>query len=109
MKKNSRLVYSTESGRVKPEASDPANDRPAGDGIVRIWKSSKGRGGKTVSLINGLALPDAELKALGKKLKQLCGTGGSLKEGQIEIQGDHREKLKTALEAQGFTVKLAGG
>lgn len=107
MSRNSRLVYSTETGRIKPQAS--VTPPPSGDGIVRIWKSSKGRGGKTVSLISGLTLSEPELKALSKELKQLCGTGGAIKEGQIEIQGDHRDQLKTALEARGHKVKLAGG
>lgn len=107
MSKNSHLVYSTETGRIKPQAQTAP--RPTGDGIVRIWKSSKGRGGKTVSLITGLELEPTQLKALGKKLKQLCGTGGTIRNGEIEIQGDHRDKLKAALEAQGFPVKLAGG
>lgn len=106
MSNNSRLVYSTDSGRIRQE-SKPAT--PAkGDGIVRIHRESKGRGGKVVTLIKGLTLPAPELKKLAKKLKQLCGTGGAVKEGVIEIQGDHREKLKHALETQ-FSVKLAGG
>lgn len=107
MSKSSNLVYSTETGRIKPQS--PSTPRPTGDGIVRIWKSSKGRGGKTVSVITGLALEPTELGALGKQLKQLCGTGGTLKDGNIEIQGDHRDKLKAALEARGLNVKLAGG
>ena len=107
MSKDSRLVYSTESGRIK--SYDTPEARPAGDGIVRIWKESKGRGGKTVSIITGLDLADSELKTLGKRLKQVCGTGGAVKDGKIEIQGEHRDKLKAALEALGHTVKLAGG
>lgn len=105
--KNSRLVYSTESGRIKPEHQ--SEQRAKGDGIVRIRREVSGRKGKGVSVISGLDLPHAELKALAKSLKQHCGTGGATKAGAIEIQGDNREKIKTFLEALGHTVKLAGG
>lgn len=107
MSKNSRLVYSTDRGRIQP--SDTPTERPKGDGIVRIQRETKGRKGKGVSLITGLDLPDGELKKLAKRLKQLCGTGGAVKDGIIEIQGDAREKIKTELEKQGHTVKIAGG
>lgn len=106
MSKNSRLVYSTESGRVHQQQPPEA---PSGDGIVRIQRSSKGRGGKTVSVISGVPLIGNELKTLAKKLKQTCGTGGAIKDGHIEIQGDHRDTLKAALEKLGYKVKLAGG
>jgi len=108
MNKNSRLVYSTDQGRVKT-ADAPAQKTAPSDGIVRIKRETKGRKGKGVSLITGLPLTEPELKALAKSLKQLCGTGGAVKDGVIEIQGDHREVLKTALEKQAYTVKLAGG
>ena len=104
---NSRLVYSTESGRVK-ESTTPAA-RSAGDGVVRIRRETAGRKGKGVTTLSGFDLDDAALKQLAKQLKQLCSTGGTVKEGVVEIQGDHRDKLKQALEKQGFTVKLAGG
>lgn len=107
MPKETRLVYSTETGRIKPEKE--TEQRPAGDGIVRIRREVSGRKGKGVTTIAGLEMPDAELKKLAKTLKQLCGTGGSVKNGIIEIQGDHREKIQEALENQGYTVKLAGG
>ncbi|UTA49075.1 stress response translation initiation inhibitor YciH [Simiduia sp. 21SJ11W-1] len=107
MSKNSRLVYSTETGRVDEKA--PSLTPPAGDGIVRITRSSKGRGGKSVSVVTGLGLGKDELKTLAKALKQVCGVGGSVKDWDIEIQGDMREKLKAELEKRGFTVKLAGG
>lgn len=108
MSKNSRLVYSTEQGRIKQPEARPETT-PSGDGIVRIWKESKGRGGKVVSVVKGLPLAGSELKALAKNLKQACGTGGAVKDGNIEIQGDHRETLKASLEKAGYTVKLAGG
>ena len=107
MSKNSRLVYSTDRGRI--QQNEPTAERLKGDGIVRIHRETKGRKGKGVCLITGLDLPDAELKKLAKRLKQLCGTGGAVKDGVIEIQGDARDKLKAELEKQGHSVKLAGG
>jgi len=107
MAKDSRLVYSTESGRIKetPNTATP----PKGDGIVRIRRETAGRKGKGVTTITGIELDQKALTTLAKELKQLCGTGGSVKDFVIEIQGDHREKLKAALETKGYTVKLAGG
>jgi len=107
MSKESRLVYSTESGRIKSGNAAPA--RPAGDGIVRIRRETSGRKGKGVTTISGLEMSDSELKPLAKKLKELCGTGGCIKDGIIEIQGDHREKIRDTLISQGHTVKFAGG
>lgn len=106
MSKNSKLVYSTDMGRIKDAPSEPTT--PEGDGIVRLHRETKGRKGKGVTLVKGvLEKPDA-LKALAKKLKQQCGVGGSVKEGIIEIQTDDRNKLKELLEKAGYTVKLAG-
>ncbi len=81
----------------------------SGDGIVRIARQTKGRGGKGVCLITGVPLPELELKALAGKLKAKCGTGGTVKDGVIEIQGDNRQKLQAELEKMGYKVKLAGG
>lgn len=106
--KNSRLVYSTETGRIKPEA-DEATTAPVGDGIVRLHRETKGRKGKGVTLITGIPLAGEELKALAKTLKQKAGVGGSLKDGVIEIQGDQRDLLLPLLEAYGWKVKKAGG
>jgi translation initiation factor 1 len=107
MQKETRLVYSTETGRIKSD--NKPEKRPSGDGIIRIRREISGRKGKGVTTISGLDLADDDLKKLAKALKQLCGTGGSVKNGIIEIQGDHRDKLRTELEQQGYTVKLAGG
>ena len=116
-KNSSRLVYSTDAGRLCPQCHRPVagcvcgRDRPSatGDGIVRLRRETKGRGGKAVTVVEGVPLPEEQLKLLAKALKQRCGVGGSVKDGQIEIQGDQRATLKTALEERGFTVKLAGG
>ncbi len=108
MSKNSRLVYSTDQGRIKPTEANKSKTKPTGDGIVRLRRETKGRKGKGVTLVDGLNIDDKALKALAKRLKQLCGTGGTIKDGIIEIQSDDREKLKAELEKQGFTVKLAG-
>lgn len=116
------LVYSTEDGMVnkssqpssknkrrnklKSAASPIKNPNKQG---VRIQRESKGRGGKSVSVITGLNLKADELKKLGKTLKAQLGTGGAIKEGNIEIQGDHREKLLELLDKQGIKAKIAGG
>ncbi|HAX4717709.1 TPA: stress response translation initiation inhibitor YciH [Escherichia coli] len=103
---NSRLVYSTETGRIDPKA---APVRPKGDGVVRIQRQTSGRKGKGVCLITGVDLDDAELTKLAAELKKKCGCGGAVKDGIIEIQGDKRDLLKSLLEAKGMKVKLAGG
>ena len=104
---DSRLVYSTETGRIdEPKA---AVERPKGDGIVRIQRQTSGRKGKGVCLVTGIDMDDAELTKLAAELKKKCGCGGALKDGVIEIQGDKRDLLKTLLEAKGMKVKLAGG
>ncbi|WP_439134840.1 stress response translation initiation inhibitor YciH [Pseudomaricurvus sp.] len=108
MSKNSRLVFSTDQGRIK-EDEPKTETADTGDGIVRLHRETKGRKGKGVTLVSGLGLAGDELKKLAKQLKQQCGVGGAIKDGVIEIQTDDREKLKTLLEKQGFTVKLAGG
>ena len=104
---NSRLVYSTESGRIdEPKAKV---ERPKGDGIVRIQRQTSGRKGKGVCLISGIDVDDAELTKLAAELKKKCGCGGAVKDGIIEIQGDKRDLIKSLLEAKGMKVKLAGG
>lgn len=100
---NSRLVYSTQTGRIEEPKTAPV--RPKGDGIVR----TSGRKGKGVCLITGIEMNDAELTKLAAELKKKCGCGGAVKEGIIEIQGDKRDLIKSLLEAKGMKVKLAGG
>ncbi|MGB5985735.1 MAG: translation initiation factor Sui1 [Desulfobacterales bacterium] len=118
---DSTLVYSTETGRMCPECGRPQKKctckkrkprnftKEAGDGIIRIKREVKGRKGKTVTTISGFQETGAELKKIASQLKNRCGTGGSVKDGVIMIQGDHRETLKAELTKQGFQVKLAGG
>ncbi|EMS1494106.1 stress response translation initiation inhibitor YciH [Salmonella enterica] len=104
---NSRLVYSTETGRI--EEPKTVLVRPKGDGIVRIQRQTSGRKGKGVCLITGIERDDVELTKLAAELKKKCGCGGAVKEGIIEIQGDKRDLIKSLLEAKGMKVKLAGG
>ena len=106
---DARLVYSTGAGRIHP-GKDPAPPRrPRGDGIVRVRREVKGRRGKTVTTIEGVPLPDDGLRSLAGELKRRCGTGGSVKDGVIEIQGDHRDTLIAELQGRGYSVKRAGG
>jgi translation initiation factor 1 len=116
-KRGDALVYSSGSGQTCPLCEraiakcvcrkNPRVDR--GDGIVRVKREVKGRRGKTVTTISGVPLPEDELRELAGELKRSCGTGGSAKEGVIEIQGDHRDALTQLLQDRGYTVKLAGG
>ncbi|WP_386694243.1 stress response translation initiation inhibitor YciH [Lonepinella sp. MS14435] len=103
-----QLVYSTELGRIKAQIAKSQPERK-GDGIVRIQRQTSGRKGAGVSVITGLDIPDDKLKILAAELKKRCGCGGSVKQGNIEIQGEKRDLLKQLLEQKGFVVKLAGG
>ena len=112
---------STDTGRICPKCDHPqsrcvcikkrskANYRDPGDGIIRIKREVKGRKGKTVTTISGFQENDAILKKIASELKNRCGTGGSVKNSVIMIQGDHREAVKAELKRRGFKVKLAGG
>ena len=111
---NSRRVYSTDGGRV-PDLREPKGGRrkastaggaPPRDGVVRVSRTSSGRRGKTVTLVTGV--PPADLTALAGELKRLCGSGGAVKDGVVEIQGDHRAKVIAHLEGR-YTVRAAGG
>jgi translation initiation factor 1 len=115
-------VYSSERGRMCPHCGltvkrcvcrknprGSAEPIPDGDGIVRVRREKKGRKGKTVTTLTGIPLPANDLEDLAKALKQRCGTGGTVKDGVIEIQGDHCDVLITELQAREFVVKRAGG
>ena len=110
------LVYSTDSGRMCPACRQPQTActceqqrAPAGDGAIRVSRDSKGRGGKTVTVVRGLALDETARIALGKRLRSACGSGGTVKDGCIEIQGDKREEMKRILTEAGFKPVFAGG
>jgi translation initiation factor 1 len=112
------LVYSTESGRMCPDCRKAlaecvcrslAQARPAGDGVVRVSRETKGRGGKAVTLVRGLSLDDAALATLGKRLRTACGAGGTSKDGVLEVQGDHVARVMALLQQEGWSVKRAGG
>lgn len=113
---NGGLVYSTESGRMCPDCRQPsaqcackAKAVPAGDGVVRVSRQTKGRGGKCVTVVKGLALDAVSLALLGKQLRTACGSGGTVKDGVIEIQGDHCELVMDVLVKHGHQPKRAGG
>ena len=110
------LVYSTETGRMCPDCRQPvaqcqckAAKAPAGDGVVRVSRETKGRGGKAVTVVRGVLLAEPELVLLGKDIKAACGSGGTVKDGVIEVQGDHIERVMEALKKRGHNVKRAGG
>ena len=113
------LVYSTDAGRMCPACRRPvaactcaaarAPATPVGDGIARIRRETGGRGGKTVTVVTGLTLAAPALLALCKRLKAACGTGGTVREGGLELQGDHRDAVSALLAKEGFRSKLAGG
>ena len=116
-KSSGGLVYSTDSGRMCPGCRQPLAQcqcgakqaPPAGDGVVRVSRESKGRGGKAVTLVKGVPLDAIALQQLGKELKTACGSGGTVKDGVIEVQGDHCERVVELLKAKAWTVKRAGG
>jgi len=119
---NTRLVYSTESGQICPSCGHPTTKCTCkkkktvkkqsiypNDGIVGIRREVKGRKGKTVTAVFGLPLNDNKLQQIAKTLKHLCGSGSTVKDGVIIIQGDHRETLLNEIKKQGYTTKLSGG
>ena len=116
------VVYTTGVGSISPQCQKPvkectcqkvvargAHGPPKADGIVRVSRDRRHRRGKTVTVITGVPGSEAALAELGGTLKRLCGSGGTVKDGAIEIQGDHRELVVAKLKELGFTVKLAGG
>jgi translation initiation factor 1 len=113
---DSRTVYSTEHGKMCPTCSKPIatcvcrkhTALPKGDGTVRVGRETKGRKGKGVTVITGVALGHDGLRQLAKQLKQQCGSGGTVKDDVIEIQGDHRDMVVEELRKQGYVVKRSG-
>jgi translation initiation factor 1 len=112
------LVYSTDAGRMCPQCRQPAaacrcaalaRQAPVGDGVVRVSREKQGRGGKTVTVVRGLALDAAALAELGKRLRTACGAGGTAKDGVLEVQGDHAERVVEWLKREGLNAKRAGG
>ena len=115
--KQSGLVYSTGHGRMFPDCGKPVsacrcrqkNTPPKSDGIVRVGRETKGRKGKGMTIITGVPLHPEGIQNLARELKQTCGTGGTVKNGIVEIQGDHRDLLVEELKKHGWTVKRSGG
>ena len=111
------LVYSTELGRCCPQCGQAASAcgcrsnpaPPTGDGVVRVGRATKGRKGAGVTVVTGLSLDPTELRTLAATLKKRCGAGGAVKDGVIEIQGEHRDTLMTILQQLGYRVKRSGG
>jgi translation initiation factor 1 len=108
---NDALVYSTEHGdlRKRQPTAQPGLALPPAQQTAYIHRASKGRGGKVVTLVKNLHLSPDNYKTLAKHLKQTCGSGGTVKDGAIEIQGDHRETIALALRQLGYKTKMAGG
>lgn len=110
-KQGHRTVWSSEQGDLRKKNTQPDQVKslsPQGQ-TVYLHRDSKSRGGKAVTLVKNLVLSDDDLKSLSKQLKQACGSGGTVKDGQIEIQGEHREKISEILRGLGYRVKVAGG
>lgn len=110
------LVYSTDAGRMCPDCRQPtancmckAQGLPKTDGVVRVSLQTKGRGGKSVTLVKGLPLAAAALDTLARQLRSACGTGGTVKDGVVEVQGDHVTTVMAVLQKQAYVVKRAGG
>ena len=121
-RKRDATVYSSEHGRVCPHCGLPTQrcqcrnsprgagrTEPAGDGVARVRREKKGRGGKTVTTVTGVPLSSNELKDLARDLRRSCGTGGTVKDGVIEIQGDHVDTILETLKQSGFRAKRSGG
>lgn len=116
---SNRLVYSTDQGRLCPGCGaaiaackctrKPTVGPAATGGVVRVSRETKGRSGKGVTMVTGLALAEAELATLARELKARCATGGTVRDGLIELQGEHRDLLVKELTRRGYVVKRAGG
>jgi translation initiation factor 1 len=118
--RTTRVVYSTGQGRLCPECgtplalcrckrSQPAKPVAAGDGVIRVGRETKGRGGKGVTVVHGLPLTGEALQALATQLKKRCGSGGAVRAGVVEIQGEHRDTLVAELTRLGYRARRAGG
>ena len=110
------LVYSTDAGRMCPACRNPVAHcacrqaaPPQGDGVTRVSHETKGRGGKAVTVVRGVGLPADQLADLGRQLRTACSSGGTVKDGVIEVQGDHADRVVEWLKARGHDVKRAGG
>ncbi len=103
------LVYSSETGKVRGDKSERLKPLAPSDGIVRLRRETKGRGGGTVIVVTGIPLEEKPLKELAAALKKRCGCGGTVKNGVIEIQGDHRDLLIEELQKRGYRAKPSGG
>jgi translation initiation factor 1 len=108
---NNHTVWSSDSGdmRKREENARRVKSLPPGEQTAYLHRDSKGRGGKVVTLVKKLILSDDDMKELARRLKQVCGTGGTVKDGEIEIQGEHRERIADELKKLGYKVKIAGG
>ena len=111
---NNKTVWSSEQGDLRKSPSSQPSPKGRGSIVpqqqtIYLHRESAGRGGKAVTLVKNLALSAEEMKSLAKRLKQECGTGGTIKDGVIEIQGEHRERIAALLSKLGYKVKIAGG
>lgn len=110
-KNENRTVWTSNQGDIRKQESGMRKivSLPPQQQTVYLHRDSKGRGGKTVTVVKKLVLSEDDLKELAKKLKQVCGSGGTVKDGEIEIQGEHRERIAEALQKMGYKTKIAGG
>ncbi len=108
---NHRTVWSSGQGDLRKEESTPRKiiSLPPHQQTIYLHRDSKGRGGSSVTLLKNLVLSQEDMKKLAKRLKQVCGSGGTIKENIIEIQGEHREQIADELRKMGYKVKIAGG
>jgi len=108
MNKNSKIVYSTSTNIEDENASDEIGTMGPNEQELRVWRQRLG-GGRMVTLVKGFVGKESDMKALGKMLKLSCGSGGTVKDGEILVQGDHREKIVNILKTKGYNAKASGG
>ncbi len=111
MSNTHRTVWSSEEGDLRKQTQTATQTKSPlpHQQTLYLHRESGGRGGKVVSVVRNLALSEDDLKSLAKKLKQECGSGGTVKDGTIEIQGEHRQRMAEVLQKLGYKVKIAGG